>query len=140
LSAAIGAVICLVGAYTVAVAQASVRTPGNPVWLSIWPLPGLALLEWSVLGMVALVGVVWGRPGTLTLAWVACGALAALVILGAASIGLTVLLALVFLTVAALLASMRRERNLFRDAGSFLLGTLVNFALFALLILLEYLY
>lgn len=132
-----GAGICLVSAYTVAVAQASMGTPGEPVWLSIWPLPGLALLEWGLLGIAGFVGVLLGKPATLTLAWVADGALAALVILGAFSIGTMVLLALAFLTTAALLASVRRERNLFRDAGSFLLGTLANFTLFTLLILME---
>jgi hypothetical protein len=41
------------------------------------------------------------------------------------------------LTAAVAMASVRRGRNLFGDAGIFLLGTLANFALFALLLLLE---
>lgn len=136
-SAVLGALVCLVGAALVAAEQASLGTSGAADWLSLWPLPGLALLEWGLLGIAALIGVLSGRPALLTLAWVACGALATLVILGAFSIGPTVLLALILLTAAVLAASARRTRNLFGDAGIFLLGTLANFALFALLLLLE---
>ncbi|MCC6168588.1 MAG: hypothetical protein IT329_15310 [Caldilineaceae bacterium] len=137
-AAVLGALVCLVGAALVAAEQASIGgTPGAADWLSLWPLPGLALLEWGLLGLAVFVGVLSGRPALLTLAWAACGALAALVILGAFSIGPAVLLALIFLTAAVVMASVRRERNLFGDAGIFLLGTLANFALFALLLLLE---
>lgn len=135
LSAAVGAAICLYGAWTFAVQQSAF--PREPWDAALWPLPGLVLLQWSLLGVAVLVGVLMGRPGALTMAWAACGALVALVVLGAFSIGSTVLLALVFLIAAVLTAGLRRARNLFRDVGVLMLGTLVNFALFALLILLE---
>lgn len=136
LSAAIGALICLVGAFMVATEQASIRTV-EPDWFSIWPLPGLVLAEWGLLGLIVLLGILVGKPWTIALAWAACGALVALVVLGAFSIGPTVLLALVFLTAAALMASLRQARDLFRDTGSLLLGTLANFAILALLVLME---
>lgn len=135
LSAAIGAAICLYGAWIFAVQQSVLS---GELWdAALWPLPGLVLLQWGLLGAAVLVGVLAGRPGTLTIAWAACGALVALAVLGAFSIGPTVLLALIFLLAAVLASSLRRARNLFRDVGVLILGTLVNFALFALLILLE---
>lgn len=135
--AAVGAAVCLVGAYLVAAEQSYRAMPGEPVWVSLWPLPGLVLAEWGLLGILGFAGILVGRPTTLTMAWGACGALVALIVLGAFSIGPSVLIALVFLTASALVASLRRMRNLLGDAGIFMLGVLFNFTLFVILILVQ---
>jgi hypothetical protein len=135
--AAVGAAVCLVGAYLVAAEQSYTAIPGESMWVSLWPLPGLVLAEWGLLGILGFVGILLGRPSTVTFAWGVCGALVALVVLGAFSIGPSALIALVFLTASALVASLRRTRNLLGDAGILMLGVLFNFSLFVILILVQ---
>src|SRR4030042_1984916 len=75
---------------------------------TIWPLPGLVLLDWAGLGVAGLLGLLSEgnpkHPYNLNIIWFVIGAQMPLVVLGAFSIGAMVLLSLIAFLVAALLA------------------------------------
>jgi hypothetical protein len=127
--ASIGAVICLIGATAIAGQQQQMNIPGE----SLWPLPGLVLAEWMLLGIVGFAGVASGRPNSLLVAWSACGGLIALMIMGAFSIGPLVLASAAPLGGAALIASLRRRHDVLRSLGFLVAGSLVNATLLAVI-------
>lgn len=91
--------------------QSSVQAPGG----SLWPFPGIVLLEIAVFGLMGLVAVALDsaeRPlywGMLT--WVVVGALIGLVFLGIFSVGPFLFPSVLAFLVAALLADRRKERR-----------------------------
>jgi hypothetical protein len=130
--AGLGAIMCLGGAASIWVPQASSNPPG----ISLWPMPALLLAEVAILGLVGFFGIVREpRPSSSNwgfLVWITSGCLAGLSILGAIGISVIVLLtvpALAFI-MAAILADIRRNRKILPGLGMFLASTVVNFGLF----------
>jgi hypothetical protein len=135
--AALSAAIALGGGIGFATQQASLASaPGE----SIWPLPGLVLLEWAAFGVVGFMGVLLAEnPQYLAwfgASWFVTGAFLPLVVLGALSIGPFVLLSLVALLVAVLLTSLQLKLSLLPRFKLLLIGIVANFGLLLGLILL----
>jgi hypothetical protein len=132
--AALGAAISLSGAVGFAAQQSS--APGE----SIWPLPGLVLLDWAIFGMAGLVGVLSAENSQhlswFDASWFAVGALLPLVILGALSIGPFVFFSLVALSIAVFLTSLQLKINLVPRFKYLLIGMVANLALLLGVILL----
>ena len=135
--AALSAAISLGGGIGFAAQQAALASvPGE----SIWPLPGLVLLEWAALGMVGLMGILLvENPHTqpwLNASWFVLGAFLPLVILGALSIGPYVFLSLVALLIAVLLTSWQLKISQVSRIKFLLVGAVANLGLLLGVILL----
>ncbi len=81
----VGGILCVIGAIWTYVSQ--VQFGASPMW----PLPGLVLLEWAILGIVGFAAayitfgknvVIWQQA-----TWAISGAFIPLIVLGALSIG-----------------------------------------------------
>jgi hypothetical protein len=115
--AVIGAIICIGGASSIWIPQASSNPPG----FSLWPMPALILIEVALLGVMGFLGIAL-EPQQLStrwgfLVWIACGGLLGLSVLGEMSVSVIVLLAAPALAFggAAILADRRRERKILPD-------------------------
>ena len=131
---AIGALVAVAGPIVVLGSQ-----PTNP-GSSVWPLPGLVLIDWAVLGVAGFLGAYLGTkplPGLWSkIAWFVAGALIPLMALGALSIGPFVLLSLVFLAASAVLVTIHQRLKGLEILGAFVLGILLNLGLLLGLIVL----
>jgi hypothetical protein len=127
---ALGAGIALAGALGIAASQGT--SPGD----SIWPLPGLVLLDWAVLGVSGFVGLISADTGKIKieLTWFTVGALLPLIFLGALSIGPLVLLSWIAFFVAVTLASAKNKANRLGYWKYLLAGIVANLALLFVLI------
>ena len=100
---------------------------------SIWPLPALVLIDWMVLGLLGFVGALFGTrsiPASWSrLDWMVVGALLPLIVFGAFTIGMYVLISLPFLVASAFLITVRRERNRLNGLSFFALGLVCNLVL-----------
>jgi len=124
---AVGALIALGGPMLILGSQ-----PDGPGF-SNWPLPGMVLLDWAVLGVLGFLSAYLGPkplPGSWgKTAWLAAGGLMPLMVLGALSIGPLVLLSLVFLIASAVLVAISQRLKAFDAIGFFALGMIGNLAI-----------
>lgn len=116
-------------------------SPGNPPGTTtLWPLPGLILLEIGLLGLAGFAGIAghFVPPGLRgpTLAWIACGALAALGVIGAFGVSVVffALLPAALFGLAAALADRRLGRGWRDGLSTLVLSAGLNALLVALLI------
>jgi hypothetical protein len=137
--AGIGAIICIGGAASFWIQQPAFGTPG----LSLWLMPAILLWEVAILGVVGFFGIVL-EPRQLStgrgfLIWIACGGLLGLSILGIIAFSVIFLLAVPALSFfgAAILADIRRKRNILPDLGVLVVSGVANFGLFYLIALLK---
>lgn len=100
----VGAAITTGIAAVFAQQQSSVQAPGG----SLWPFPGIVLLEIAVLGLMGLVAVGLDRE---VLTWAVVGALVGLMFLGIFSVGPFLFPTVSAFLVAALMADRRKERR-----------------------------
>ncbi|MDP2744128.1 MAG: hypothetical protein Q8P00_03565 [Dehalococcoidia bacterium] len=100
----VGAAITTGIAAVFAQQQSSVQAPGG----SLWPFPGIVLLEIAVLGLMGLVAVGLDRE---VLTWAVVGALVGLMFLGIFSVGPFLFPTVSAFLVAALMADRRKERH-----------------------------
>jgi hypothetical protein len=134
---ALSAAIALGGGIGFAAQQAAWATaPGE----SIWPLPGLVLLEWAAFGVIGFMGILLAEnPHNLpwlSASWFVLGAFLPLVVLGALSIGPFVFLSLGALLIAAALTSVQLKISPLPLIKFLLIGIVANFGLLLGLILL----
>ena len=131
---ALGAGIALAGSLGIGASQ--LDYPGA----SIWPMPGLVLLNWAVIGLLGFVGLIaegsWKRTINLVDTWFVVGALIPLMMIGAFSIGPLVLMTLLAFLVATLLASTQAKGNWLRYFKTLLIGAIANLAILYLFIIL----
>lgn len=129
---ALGAGIALAGA--LGIGESQLGFPGA----SIWPMPGLVLLEWAVLGLLGFIGLIaegsWKRTFNLVDTWFVVGALIPIMVIGAFSIGPLVLMTLLPFSAAVLLASVQAKGNWLRYFKILLIGAIANLALLYLFI------
>lgn len=97
---------------------------GSSRFAPMWPFPALYLIEVVVLAAVVLLTIVVAHYRRASfVAWFALGALSAIALLGAMSIGLNVALAVIFLVPAIIVADYGQLR-LSLKVGGFVLGVL----------------
>ena len=129
--AALGAILCIGGATLTWISQAASNSPS----ISLWPMPGLLLIEVALLGLVGFFGIVLEREqvsghwGSLT--WISCGALIALSAVGAMTVSVIVLLAVPSLAFggAAILADRHRGRKLLSGVRVLVVSGIANLGL-----------
>jgi hypothetical protein len=132
--AGIGAIMCIGGAASFWVQQSTFDNPG----LSLWPMPAILLLEVAILGVVGFLGIILETRQLFTywgfLVWITCGGLLGLSILGGIAFSVIFLLAAPALAFfgAAILADIRRKRNMLPDLAVLVVSGIVNFGLFYL--------
>lgn len=133
-SAGLGLVICVLGAAIIAGSQAM------PVEESIFPLPGLILIDWAVIGVLGFIsGIVAFDPHYQRLGravWIVVGALLPLMVLGALSIGPLVLASMLCFLVSAILVAVNNRTGLLTNLGYLFVGVIVNLVIILGLILL----
>ncbi len=95
---------------------------------SVWPLPAGYLLEITLLGVGGLISVSANRTSSPPLwgnvTWAIGGVFLSLAVLGAWSIGPSVVPALLALVAAAILAGVRRRQKVFTQVGWFAGGVM----------------
>jgi hypothetical protein len=123
----IGTLVAIAGSITFFVNQLQ----NSPSFL--FPLPGLVLIDWAVLGILGFFGAYFGVKLTpsfwLKIAWFVIGAFLPLMILGLFSIGLFIFISLPFFLASIILISIRNKMMWLNSLGLVLLGAVGNFAL-----------
>jgi hypothetical protein len=109
--------------------------------VTLWPLPGMILLDWVVVGVLVFFAAffilrrrskVW-----LLLTWVFTGSFIPLIILGAFSIGYMVLITFLFSLIATALMAFRKGINWLESFGALMIGSIGNLAILMLIITLS---
>jgi len=127
-----GVLVCVLGA--LAIYSSEAQTPSA----TLWPLPGLILLLWAILGIVCfLLGLLTTRQGSLLFlqaTWFVNGTFIPLIILGAFSIGPLVLVAFLLFVISTILLSIRQRPKWLNSFSLFLLGAVCNLVVLLLTI------
>jgi len=128
----IGALASTVGAGLIGLSQ--MQATGE----TLWPLPGLVLLDWLIIGLAGIVGAFLTIRSTdtkwLRAIWLIAGSFVPLIILGAFSIGLYVAITYVLFTISDLILSFRRHVKWLECFGVFMIGLLVNLGVLLIII------
>ncbi len=99
----------------------------------MWPLPGLYLVEMSIVGVLGLFGTLGNGSGRsslrIGLTWAAVGILLAFVLMGAWSIGPFFSPVVLIFAIAAILSSRRQGQNMLLHAGISFLAAIAQAAL-----------
>ena len=131
----LGAMISFVGASFIYLSQAQVAET------NLWPLPGLALLDWVLSGSLVVIAVFFSltraskrwRAAT----WLFTGALIPLIILGVFSIGPLVLLSFLLFVISTAILALRSRSNWLVSFGMLMLGSMGNLAILLVIITLS---
>jgi hypothetical protein len=125
---ALGLAFCgfLIAAFLMVRIAWTLRAPGYRPVASIWPFPGVYLLEVVALAFCVFLAILARGPRALSAAWMAIGALSALALLGAMTIGSVIGVSVLVLAPATLLGEETIERRVGRDAAAFVLGLLAQ--------------
>lgn len=134
ISAGLGALICVGGAAIITGSQAM------PAEDSIFPLPGLILIDWAVIGVLGFLSTIAAfdpqYPWFGKVVWIILGALLPLMVLGALSIGPLVLASLLCLFVSAILVAVHTRTRFLPNLGYLFGGGIGNLSIILGLILL----
>lgn len=134
-AAFIGAIISIIGA--IWIYSSMVQFGVSP----LWPLPGLALADWALMGLLGFVAayfvfrnvsVRWQQA-----TWFISGAFIPLVILGAFSIGPFVLISFVLFMVSSLVLAVQRNPKWLENFGLLMLGAIINLIILFIIITLS---
>jgi hypothetical protein len=127
-----GAIASILGAFITYSSQA--RIPEA----TLWPLPGLILLYWSLLGIIGLLitylsvkqnHVIW-----LKAAWFITGTFIPLIILGTFSIGLGVLIVELLFLIATIILTIRQRAKWLECFGLWILGAICSLLILLVMI------
>ena len=131
-----GAIISVWGALVTYLSQAQIPEA------SLWPLPGLILINWVMLGLVGFIAAYFcfrqASAKGLHLAWFITGTFIPLIILGAFSIGAGVLIAFLLFVVSTIILTIRQRGRLLASFGLLMLGSVCNLGILLILIKLGY--
>lgn len=109
---------------------------------SLWPLPGLILIDWVLLGSVGFLATYFcfRRVSTkwLHAGWFITGTFIPLIILGAFSIGAGVLIAFFMFVVSTIMITIRQRGKLLASFGLLMVGSICNLGVLLILITLSY--
>ncbi len=123
----LGAIASVAGSVAVYVSQRQFAAT------SLWPLPGLVLLLWALLGVFGLLAATmslldassWWLKVLLFLT----GAFIPLIIIGALSIGSLVMIGFLFFIVSGVILAIRRKAKFLESFGLFMLGAFATLGL-----------
>lgn len=105
---------------------------------SLWPLPGLVLVDWLLIGVIGFVVTFFSlrrkAVGWLRMTWLLTGAFIPLIILGAFSIGLFVLMAFFLAVISTFIIAIRQRIKWLESFGFLMLGSIGNLVILALMI------
>jgi hypothetical protein len=105
---------------------------------TLWPLPGLLLIDWLIIGVISFVVVsISLRKKTTTwlrMTWLSTGAVIPLIILGALSIGIFVLVAFFFAVISTFIIAIRQNSKWLESFGFLMLGSIGNLVILSLII------
>jgi len=127
-----GAIISVLGAFTTYSSQAQIPAT------QLWPLPGLILLYWALLGLIGLLSaylnfrqihVIW-----LKVTWIITGTFIPLIILGAFSIGLGVLIVEFLFLISVIIMTVRQRAKWLESFGLLILGAFCSLVLLLIMI------
>jgi hypothetical protein len=129
----LASIVTLWGAISTYVSQAQIPET------SLWPLPGLVLVDWLHVGVSGFIAAffslrrrtVWWHRMT----WLLTGAFIPLFILGALSIGPLVLIAFFLALISTFIITIRLRWKWLESIGYLLLGSIINLAILALTII-----
>jgi hypothetical protein len=106
--------------------------------VSLWPLPGLVLVDWILVGVLGFFATYFRlrrrSKRWLVACWVFSGAFIPLVILGAFSIGFMVLITFLLSLLATSILAFRNGTNWLESFGALMLGSIGNLAILMLVI------
>ncbi|OGN92754.1 MAG: hypothetical protein A2Z71_11140 [Chloroflexi bacterium RBG_13_50_21] len=129
------AIISFLGALVTYLTQAQI--PEAP----LWPLPGLVLVDWVLLGSIGFFAVYLCFRHTsvkwLLLAWFITGTLIPLIILGAFSIGLAVLIAFFLFVISTIILTIRQKGKWINSFAWLMLGSICNLGILFIIITLS---
>ena len=119
-----GVVLSFWGALVTTISQAQI--PKAP----LWPLPGLVLIDWVLFTLIGFIiaYLCFRRASTkwLRLAWIFTGMLIPLIIFGAFSIGMAVLIVFLLFMVSTIIFAIRQSGKLLESFGLLMLGSICN--------------
>jgi hypothetical protein len=105
---------------------------------TLWPMPGLVLVDWLLIGVISFVVVSISlrrkTVGWLRMTWLMTGAFIPLIILGALSIGLLVLIAFFFAVISTFIIAIRYRFKWLESFGLLILGSISNLLILILFI------
>lgn len=119
-------------------ASAIYSTEAQNSTTSLWPLPGLVLLDWALIGIIGFLStylVLRGAKGRwLRIAWIITGSFIPLIILGAFSIGFFVLIAFFLYVISIIILTVQRKSQWLLSFGLLMLGSIINLILLLIMI------
>jgi hypothetical protein len=131
-----GAIVSFWGALVTYLTQAQIPEA------SLWPLPGLVLIDWILFGLVGFIACYFCfrqvSAKWLHVAWFITGTFIPLIILGAFSIGPGVLLTFILFVVSTIILTIRQRGKLLASFGLLLLGSICNLGVLLIIITLGY--
>ncbi len=128
----VGGILCVIGTIWTYVTQVQAGAT------SLWPLPGLVLVDWALLGIIGFFAayiifrkntVIWQQ-----VIWSISGAFIPLIILGGASIGPFVLIEFGLFMVCSLFLSVQRRPKWLENFGLLMLGAIINLVVLSAMI------
>jgi hypothetical protein len=126
------AIVSLSGAIFTYLSQAQIPKA------TLWPMPGLVLVDWLLIGVISFVVVSISlrrkTVGWLRMTWLVTGAFIPLIILGALSIGLLVLIAFFFAVISTFIIAIRYRFKWLESFGFLILGSISNLLILILFI------
>jgi hypothetical protein len=107
----------------------------------LWPLPGLVFVDWLLIGTISFVVTFFSlrkkSVGWLKLIWFMTGTFIPVIILGASTIGLFVLIAFILVVISTIIIAIRQESKWLLSFGNLMLGSICNLGVLAVIILLS---
>jgi hypothetical protein len=128
----LGALVSIGGAVLILLDEASITmTP-------VWPLPGFVLLDWAVLGFIVFLATYLSfrqiSAKWLLVAWFITGAFIPLIVLGALSIGLFVLITFLLFVISTIILAIRKRAKWLESFGLLMLGAVCNLGILLIMI------
>jgi len=127
-----GAIVSLGGALSIYSSQTPIaETP-------LWPLPGFVLLDWALLGLIGFLATYLSFRQLSSkwrlVAWFITGAFTPLIVLGAFSIGLFVLIGFLLFMISTILLAIRKRAKWLESFGLWMLGAICNLVILLIMI------
>jgi hypothetical protein len=129
------AIITFLGAMLTYLSQAQIASA------PLWPLPGLVLVDWTLLGSIGFVTAFFSlrkkTAGWFRMTWIITGTFIPIAILGAFSIGMVVIISFLLFVFSTVIIALRYREKWLESFGLLMLGSLGNLAILMAIITLS---